>query len=407
MPRVGQGGTANFRSDVVDGGGDPIDANTYQLTLLDPLLSIVDGFPITIGDMTHTGTGQYLFAWGVPSDLPIGLYKAQWSGESDDGPIFGEEDWVVTSPGSVLFGTPGPIPDSYLSLGRYGLLKTGTKLPTDIETANVLQEASAIVDAYCNVPRGFSFFGGSVTAEEHRWRYPQTNMDQGQRRIYPLRKPIRSVTGLSIVVSAGAAAAIDPSTLVINVIENWVEVTSLSLASSSGLFGVTGWVVPIGGLANPIAQLSYTYGLAFIENDRNLLLTVESGKTYQLPHGSLTSDPVIVKANGLAIDTDDNPFTVDTENGWITFTGTVPSGRLTADYVHLLPREIPLATGLIASKLLGDASLREKGLQGLASVKANEITLSRGRSVPAGLDLEASIPEAALLLGGFRFWTMA
>lgn len=408
MPRVGQGATAPFTSDVVDGSGNPIDVTSYLLTLLDPNNSIVTDFPIALVDMTHVGTGVYRFNWGVPSDQPLGLYKAQWSGIDTDGaPVFGEEDWIVTSPGTVLFGTPGPIPDAYLASGRYKLLRQGMAFPSDIELANVAMEASAMADAFCNVPRGFSFFGGQVTNEEHRWRYPQTNMDVGERRIYPLRKPLRSVTSLHIVVSSGAEATIDPSSLVINVLENWVEVTSLSLASSSGLFGVSGWVVPIGGLANPIAQLSYSYGIAFPEYSRNMLVTNDvSGKVFQLPHGSITSDAVIVKANGIAIDTGAHPFLIDTENGWITFTGSVPSGKLTADYVHLLDPKLELATGMIMSKLLGDANLRAKGMSGLASIKANEVEISKGRSLPGALDLWATVPDAAMLLSGMRYVTI-
>src|SRR5665213_2546716 len=193
MPRAGQGGTANFQSSVTNVGGFPADAIDYTLTLLDPLEAIVPGFPIDLADMTHAGLGAYAYSWPVPGNLPLGTYKAVWSGDTVDGPNYGEEDWIVTLPGLVSFGTPGPIPDAYLASGRYKLLRQGMALPSDIELANIAMEASAMADAFCNVPRGFSFFGGTVTDEEHRWRYPQTNMDLGERRIYPLRKPIRSV----------------------------------------------------------------------------------------------------------------------------------------------------------------------------------------------------------------------
>lgn len=408
MPRVGQGGTATLHSDVTNLDGDPADATVLSVTVLDPLEAIVPGFPIDLAGLVHDGTGAYHYDWIVDSMQPVGTYKAVWLGATVDGPVTGEEEWIISLPGTIGFGTAGPIPDAYLSPGRYGLMRQGSKLPSDIEMVNVLQEASAMVDAYCVVPREFTFFGGTVTNEEHRWRYPLTNTDVGQRRLYPLRKPLlEPIISLQIEVSAGAFAELPASSLVVNTIENWVEVTSLALASSSGLFGVTGWVVPIGGLANPLALLSYNYGKAYAATDRKLVLTsVAGGKTFQAPHGSWTSDTVVVRANGTVVDpAGAHAYTVDLEDGWVVFTGTVPTGILTVSYVHLLPREIPLATAMIASHLLGDAALRAKGMQGLAQVKAGEISLSKGRAMPTGADLDVTVPDAALLLAGYRFWS--
>jgi hypothetical protein len=407
MPRVGQGGTATLHSDVTDTDGNPADATALSVTVLDPLDAIVPGFPISLGSMVHDGTGLYHYDWVVDSMQPVGTYRAEWDGATIDGPVTGYEEWIVSLPGTIGFGTAGPIPDAYLSPGRFGLMRMGSKLPpSDVEMVNVLQEASAMVDAYCVVPREFTFFGGTVTDEEHRWRYPLTNMDVGQRRIYPLRKPLlEPIIGLKIEVSAGAFAQLPVSALVTNKIENWVEVTSLALASSSGLFGVTGWVVPIGGLANPLALLSYNYGKAYIETDRRLVLTNVAG-TYQSPHGSWTSDTVVVRANGTVVDpVGAHPYVTDLDNGWIIFTGTVPTGLLTVSYVHLLPREIPLATAMIAGHLLGDSALRAKGMQGLAQIKAGEIMLSKGRVPPTASNLDITVPDAALLLAGYRFWT--
>lgn len=407
MPRVGQGGTATLHSEVTDLDGNPADATSLSVTLLDPLGSVVPGFPIVLADLVHDATGMYHFDWVVGSMQPTGIYQAVWSGATIYGPVGGTEEWIVVTPASISFGTPGPIPDSYLAPGRFGLMRMGSKVPSDIEMISVLQEASAIADAYCIVPREFTFFGGTVVNEEHRWRYPLTNMDIGQRRIYPLRKPLlEPILSFQIVVSAGAVATLPVSALVVNHIENWVEVTSLALASSSGLFGVTGWIVPIGGLANPLALISYNYGRSYVETDRSLALTVPGGLTYQAPHGSWTSDAVVVKANGIVVDPAGTyPYTIDTDNGWIIFSTSAPAGRLTVSYVHLLPREIPLATAMIAAHLLGDAALRAKGMQGLAQIKAGEIMLSKGRMMPTASDLEITVPDAARLLDGFRFWS--
>ncbi len=409
MADIGQGGIAPLGVDVVDGGGSSIDAITLTLTVVDAFDSVVAGFPVSIGAMNHTGTGRYEYDWHVDVAQTTGDYEAIWQGTSAYSPVYGVEDWTVTVPGSVIFASSPPPPSAYLSPGRFSTMRMGSKLPTAIEMIAVLEEASAIVDAYCNVPltpTPHSFFGGRAVDEEHQWRYPLTNFDRGERRIYPRHWPIiEPILNLDIVVASGAKAHLPSNSLVVNNFERWVEVTSLALASSSGLFGVTGWVVPIGGLSNPVALISYNYGTFLTATDRTLVLTPQAGgKTYQAPHGAWAGAPT-VKAAGDGVDP--SLYDYDTEEGWIIFHSAPPSGKLTVSYIHLLGREIPLATGLIAAKLLGDAALRAKGMSGLASIKAGEIELSKGRMLPTAANLDVTVPDAAMLLGGFRFWSMA
>jgi len=197
---------------------------------------------------------------------------------------------------------------------------------------------------------------------------------------------------------------------VVNHTERWVEVTSLAIASSSGLFGVTGWVVPIGGLADPMAQVSYSYGRVTTETlERLYPITNDEKRVFQAGNGFWIVDvdhEVTVTVDDLEADPDD--YEVDEDVGRITFDADT-TGVVRATYSHALDRNVPSAVGLIMEHLHGAARARSRGLTGgVHRVKVGEISIDRGMSArQAGGLLETAIPEAALMLSGHKVFWMA
>jgi hypothetical protein len=299
----------------------------------------------------------------------------------------------------------------YLTPERFRTMRTGAVLTgySSLEIAETIADASAIADAYCNQLADHSFRGGTVLGEEHNWAYPTSHFDAAQRRLFLYHRPILDVTGLRLLVGAGASASIPEASLVIQHSEEWIEVTSLAIASNSGLFGVTGWIVPIGGLANPIAQVDYTYGQSYEETgDIGYPIDDEAGQlTYQFSHGfwALAGD-VTVYDGGVEVDPGD--YTVSRSIGRVTF-ASAPSGEVTADYVHEMDGNIPRAVAHITAALIGTSRSHAKGLTGdIHSVKVGEISITRGmKAKEAAGYLDTAVPSAALLLSGHRLMWMA
>jgi hypothetical protein len=303
----------------------------------------------------------------------------------------------------------------YLTPERLRTMRAGSLFTaySDLELADLIADASAIADAYCNLamtPEPGSLRGGTVVDEEHNWPYPHYAWEMGTKRVYLFNQPVREVTNFKLLVAAGATASIPTNSLVVNHTERWVEVTSLAIASSSGLFGVTGWVVPIGGLADPMAQISYSYGRVITETlERLYPITNDEKRIFQAGNGFWIVDvdhEVTVTVDDLEADPDD--YEVDTDVGRITFDADT-TGVVRATYSHALDRNVPSAVGLIMEHLHGAAKARARGLTGgVHRVKVGEISIDRGMSArQAGGLLETAIPEAALMLSGHKVFWMA
>ena len=301
----------------------------------------------------------------------------------------------------------------YLTPERLLTMPTGVSLEgySQLELAGIITDASAIADAYCNlatVPQPGSLRGGVVIDEEHKWDYSMYGWDQGTRRVFLFQHPVRSVEQFKLLVAAGAVAEIPSNTLVINHTERWVEVTALAIASNSGLFGVTGWIVPIGGLNNPMAQISYTYGRVIDEVDEKLYpITDDNTTVFQAANGFwVAGAPVEVTEDGNVMDPDD--YTVDRDVGRVTFDDGV-AGVIRASYSHEMDAAIPSAVGHICAEIAGRASSKAKGLTGgIGRIKVGEITIDRSMSAKeAGQSLDVTVPEAASLLNAYRVMWMA
>lgn len=298
---------------------------------------------------------------------------------------------------------------NYLSPERARRMPLGIELPsTDLALVDLLSQAQAVVDAYCQLPQmpyPVDFLGGVGIVEEHRWRFPDSPFGPYQRRIYPYHWPVRAVTEFLIEVGAGSRATIPTDALVINNTEKWIEITALSIVNASGIFGVTGWVVPIGGLQQPKAIVTLDCGWQIAETDDTCYALDGTNTVFVASHEHWIEDATTpeIKVAGTPV----TPAAIDYLLGTVTF-GSPQTGRVTATYRHKLSREIPLATGYVAARLQGDVLLREKDMEGLESIKDDtiEITRPRLRSSPR-LDegwLEREVPAAAQLLGGFKAW---
>lgn len=276
----------------------------------------------------------------------------------------------------------------------------------DAELLSLCSQASAVVDSYCNVPRipqKHDFRGGVITGEDHKWRYPQSPFEIGQRKYYPFHWPIISVESFRIYVTNTQYVEIGTSGLLINNSERYWEVVSLAL-TSSGLFNAL--VIPNVGLADPIARSSYTYGWDFLVSDEDL--TCSDGQTWRAQNQFWFTDagrePVIRK-NGVVQSTG---YTVNATEGTVVFDqNLLATDTVTATYHHRLPADIQYGTGHIIAHLHGQAELHARGLAHLSRLRVAEVEMTtnvlpnRGEVKSLSENLDILIPEAALLLGAY------
>jgi hypothetical protein len=303
---------------------------------------------------------------------------------------------------------------AYLTNERFKLMGMGVDLTnvSDFELESHLGAASALVDSHCDVPMlplPHSFLGGTVVGEEARWRFPKSDVDPGTRRVYLKHRPIISLQAFSIVVGMASQAPLPINDLIINNKEGWIEVTALTISNALGLFGVTGWIVPIGGLKEPMALVDYTYGWNLPVVNERARQIAEGSPTYQTGYGFWTDDPVVVTAGGTTYSVDQD-YELDPEEGRVMFKIAPPDLPVRVSYHHKLMREVPLATADVAAYLIGEANLRRKGLQGLSSIKVNEIAIQRPRRMSGdtgGVDvIDEFCPVAKKYLEGLRYWSI-
>lgn len=315
----------------------------------------------------------------------------------------------------------------YLSPGKFRVGRYGSDLDdlTDIEIAEKIAEASAIVDGYCSIPtipQRHDFRGGSIVVEEHHWNIPSSPFDLGTRRCYPFHWPIKTTLNddgspiaavhmFRIYVTNTQYVAIQPSDLFVQNTEQYIEVVSLAV-TSSGLFNAL--IIPNVGLATPTVRLSYDYGYLFA-SDVDERLYWSDANTFRAQNQWWTPTAPVVKQNGTVVDPAN--YTVNADEGTITFNSDQPADDptstdvITATYFYRMPSEIGRATGLITAYLLGEADLVSRGMAGLSSMSIEEIKMQRGRqsgTLPVTVDtLDALVPAAAYLLAGFKQWRIA
>ena len=295
----------------------------------------------------------------------------------------------------------------YLTPQRFREMGFGSDISEldDTELMSLISQASSVVDSYCNVPRipqKHDFRGGTITGEQHRWRYPQSPFEIGQRKYYPFHWPILEILDFKIMVTNTQYVSIAPEHMMINNSERYWEVVSLAL-TGVGLFNAL--IIPNVGLADPVAVSSYRYGWDFTVEDDSL--TCSDGQTWRAQNQYWFTDTgrePVIKKNGAVVTTG---FTVDASEGTVVFdTNLKATDRVVATYHHKLPSDIQFGTGHIVAHLHGEAELHARGMAHLTKLKVAEVEMEKDlrRSNPAGLvaNLDTLVPEGALLLSAYR-----
>lgn len=291
-------------------------------------------------------------------------------------------------------------PDRYRQAG-YGLDLSEIE---DAELRSVINRCSSLVNSFCaapNLPQRHDFRGGTSTAEQHQWKLG-SDYYVGNRRVYFWHKPLKTVSSLVIRLTNHMSVSLTNDDLFVNNAEGYVEVTSLA-AVSFGIYPIG--VVPNLGLYIPVAELTYTYGWSFSETDEHL--DAYDANRYMSSHMSWLADPApVIKKNGAVMTTG---YTVDYVEGTITLSESpLATDIFTATYTYSLPGPIQEATGIIVTSQLGERSLAQKGMTGLAAIRIAEVQLARTMSREGQQNSQANqsfvIPDAAqALLEPYRF----
>jgi hypothetical protein len=409
MPTIGQGGTLTLSAQTDDGAGTPTDVSALTLTVLDPSSSIVSGFPVSLPTIVHDGVGQYHYNWVVGVSATIGDYTAQWQGTLNGAPISGDEEITVVLAGTVTFA-PSPIwPNAYVTAERFATLGLGIDL-TNVSPAAMrasLARATSAINAYCAVPRlpqRFDFRGGRMIDESHMWV-----IDQFERphpfQFWPWSTPVIEVEAFSIFATNDIKVDIAAADMFINNSAGYVELSSLNL-TQFGIFGAG--IVPLLGLYNPVAKMTYRYGYRFPVVDEPAVSITTT--VYQTENEFWTDDAVVVKVNGVtkALTTD---YTIDRATGRVAFVSSPGSAVVTVSYTYSLPWEIRDACAILAAQDLGESGLLAAGLVagvgsvrvqsgGGAAIEVRRQTASGAKASPLMLSRD---PTA--LLDGFVFVT--
>jgi hypothetical protein len=291
-------------------------------------------------------------------------------------------------------------PEKYRTMG-FGIDLEGIE---DVELASILSRAQSIAYGYCAVPRlprPHSFLGGVITPEnpeEHRWRLPDNEFDQPQRRVYPYHWPIKSLEQLRIYVTNTQYINVPPSEVFVNNTERYFEIISL-LLTGYGLFGL---ILPTMGLYTPVSKTAYTYGYEFDVAGEVLYPT--DARTYRAQNQHWVADSAKVYLDGAEQTTG---FKVNATEGTVTFDSSVGVGvEVAVDYSHKLPWEIRDGIALIATHLLGEREQQARGMTGVKTLKVAEVTITNSDEKVNAENIAYIEPEAAWLLDGFKFITV-
>jgi hypothetical protein len=293
----------------------------------------------------------------------------------------------------------------YLFPERFKTMHTRAKLTglSTLDLVESLQWAADITNHYVNLPltEPASLLGGRIVGERHEWRWPDSLIDQPTRRVYPYHWPVKEIESLSIVIAAHSITELPLQTLVKNDSLRFIEVTYMVISPTIQF-------LPTGSAAKPMAEITYTYGWEIEALDDRLWPVTTENLVFQSSHGHwLAGAEVEVRVDDVAVDPGD--YDVDRDEGRVTFSAA-RTGRVSADYVHRLPRAVEKAQASIAAFLISGTSGKSALLSpGVSRVRAGEIEVAREK-LASGSDpsaLESYVPDAAQLLSGYRNFRVA
>lgn len=263
----------------------------------------------------------------------------------------------------------------YVTPSRYRTLGTGVDVSgkTDAELSAILVAASDAVNAAVNAPDGYSFLGGTITDEEHQWRFAASRIPkQTDGRIWPYYRPILSATSFRINATQNQFISFDADQLFVQGDLGYVE--PVAGPATTALFtAIPPWL-----LTSPVGYLSYTYG--FQQSVTDELMATQSGGSLQAGHQFwFTDEDVVLKKNGVIVAAGD--YEIDYDEGVVTPDSPDEDATWKASYSYKLPPGIAAATALVASDLVGASAIAAAGMLGLSGIKVEEVELRQSSKV--------------------------
>lgn len=267
----------------------------------------------------------------------------------------------------------------YITPRRFRLMGLGVDLSekSDAELGVLLEIASSKAETHCQVPDGHSFFGGTITDEVRVWHTGNTHA-QGQRRVWPLHRPIKDVTGLAIDITNGQYIDFQPDNLYIDRHLDVIEITSLQLTPASVF---TTGLAPYIAIQKPRSRLSYTYGWDLTSAEViSVTTSAAEGTEFDLKNQFLTADAITVSKNETPLAEGDD-YEIDRYEGVLTIIDGLARGdKVYVEYTYPLPTKIAQATALIGADIINWSSQMEAGLGGISNLKINEMSMSASKT---------------------------
>jgi len=289
---------------------------------------------------------------------------------------------------------------TYITPRRFRSMGLGVDVGdrSDAALGSLLEIASSKANTYCNAPNDHSFLGGTVTDEQRVW-HPGNTHAPGQRRVWPLHRPVKEVTSLAIDVTNGQYVQFTSSNLYIDHHLDSVEITSLQLTPAAVF---TTGLAPYISLQNPRSRMSYTYGWDFTAHERvKISESTPPGYEFQLDNQFASASGVSVTKNGTEL-TPVTDYEFDEYEGVLTLIAPVArTDRVYIDYAYTLPSNIALATALIGVDVVAWANQMGAGLGGLSGIKVNEVELRASKS--GGFANVAVNPASQELLATYMY----
>jgi hypothetical protein len=289
---------------------------------------------------------------------------------------------------------------TYITPRRFRSMGLGVDVGdrTDAALDALLEIATSKVDTYCNVPEEHSFFGGTVLNEQRIW-HPGNTHAPGQRRVWPLHRPIKEVTSLAIDVTNGQYVQFTPSNLYIDHHLDSVEITSLQLTPAAVF---TTGLAPYISLQNPRSRMSYTYGWEFTAHERlKIASSTPPGFEFQLDNQFASASGVSVTKNGTEL-TPMTDYEFDDYEGVVTLIAPVTRADVVfVDYTYPLPNNIAKATALIGEDVVNWANQMGIGLGGLSGLSVNEVNIRVSKN--AGFSMVPVNPAAQEMLARYMY----
>lgn len=263
----------------------------------------------------------------------------------------------------------------YVTPSRFRTLGTGIDLSgkTDTELSAILQAASDAVNAAVNAPDGYSFLGGTVTDEEHQWRFAASRIPKRtDGRIWPYFRPVLSVSSFRINATQNQYISFTDEQLFVQSDLGYVE--PVAGPATTALFtAIPPWV-----LTSPVGYLTYAYG--FQQSVTDELLATQSGGSLRAGHQFwFTDEEIILKKNGVVVAAGD--YEVDHDEGVVTPDTPDDTATWKASYSYKLPPGIAAATALVATDMVGASAIAAAGMLGLSGIKVEEVELRQSSKV--------------------------